>query len=173
MGSEIYNENNGKVEREGLLPPRKPKREWIEQINAQEEVQALRGRRWVGCAPKRFRIPASPYVNAKVRQTAHEIGLRYILDDERLPGSPHLVFPSRKLAIFTLDSEPGLFRGGLPSPSSRATLERRAWEVVTVQKALIDRGWRCELITAADTRTKRGLVRKLKQLVSEGQGGKL
>jgi DNA mismatch endonuclease (patch repair protein) len=159
------------MEKEGALPPRKPKYEWMEQIDAREEAQALRDRRWVGCARKQFRILASPYVNMKVRQTAHEIGLRYILNDERLPGSPHLVFPARKLAIFTVDAEPGLFRGGPPNPSSRSREERRAWELMTVQKALTDRGWRSELITAADTRIKRSLVKKLKRILSEEKAG--
>lgn len=153
------------------MTPRKLKYEWMERIVEREEAQVLRGRRWVGQARKKFRILVSEHVNVKVRQTAHEIGLRYILNDERLPGSPHLVFPSKKLAIFTVGSEPGLFRGGPPNPSSRSNMERRAWELMAVQTALTDRGWRCELITSADARNKRSLVKKLKRLVSEEQAG--
>ncbi|NML42532.1 DNA mismatch endonuclease Vsr [Ramlibacter sp. G-1-2-2] len=35
----------------------------------------------------------------RVRQLAHGMGYRYVLHDKRLPGSPDLVFPSRKAVI--------------------------------------------------------------------------
>lgn len=36
----------------------------------------------------------------RVRKIAHSLGTRYRLHVKRLPGSPDLVFPSRKLCIF-------------------------------------------------------------------------
>jgi DNA mismatch endonuclease (patch repair protein) len=36
----------------------------------------------------------------KVRSILHRLGFRYVLHDERLPGKPDLVFPSRRVAIF-------------------------------------------------------------------------
>lgn len=36
----------------------------------------------------------------RVRTAAHALGYRYRLHDRRLPGSPDLVFSSRKLAVF-------------------------------------------------------------------------
>jgi DNA mismatch endonuclease (patch repair protein) len=36
----------------------------------------------------------------RVRGALHAAGLRYRLHDGRLPGSPDLVFPSRRLALF-------------------------------------------------------------------------
>ena len=35
-----------------------------------------------------------------VRRFLHAAGLRYQLHDRRLPGSPDLVFPSRRIALF-------------------------------------------------------------------------
>jgi DNA mismatch endonuclease (patch repair protein) len=35
-----------------------------------------------------------------VRKTLHHLGFRYLLNDKRLPGSPDLVFPSRRCVIF-------------------------------------------------------------------------
>jgi DNA mismatch endonuclease (patch repair protein) len=36
----------------------------------------------------------------RVRQALHATGLRYRLHDRRLPGSPDLVFPSRRIVVF-------------------------------------------------------------------------
>lgn len=36
----------------------------------------------------------------RVRKALHAAGLRYRLHDRRLPGSPDLVFPSRRVALF-------------------------------------------------------------------------
>ena len=36
----------------------------------------------------------------RVRRALHAAGLRYRLHDRRLPGSPDLVFPSRRIAFF-------------------------------------------------------------------------
>ncbi len=36
----------------------------------------------------------------RVRQALHAAGLRYRLHDHRLPGTPDLVFPSRRVALF-------------------------------------------------------------------------
>jgi DNA mismatch endonuclease (patch repair protein) len=35
-----------------------------------------------------------------VRRLVHRLGYRYVLHDKRLPGSPDLVFPSRRKVIF-------------------------------------------------------------------------
>lgn len=36
----------------------------------------------------------------RVRKALHAAGLRYRLHDRRLPGTPDLVFPSRRIALF-------------------------------------------------------------------------
>lgn len=36
----------------------------------------------------------------RVRKALHAAGLRYRLHDKKLPGSPDLVFPGRRIALF-------------------------------------------------------------------------
>lgn len=36
----------------------------------------------------------------RVRRLVHGLGYRYVLHDKRLPGTPDLVFPSRKRVVF-------------------------------------------------------------------------
>jgi G:T-mismatch repair DNA endonuclease (very short patch repair protein) len=103
----------------------------------------------------------------KVRKLVHELGYRYILNNERLPGSPHLTFPGRKLALFTVSGMPGLFRGGPPNPSSRLSGEREAWELSAAQKAIKDRGWECAIISWNDARTTKTLARRIKAIFAE------
>lgn len=129
----------------------------------------LQGRRWVGRIRKKFRVNVDPFVNQKVRRIVHQLGFRYILNDERLPGTPHLVFPKHKLVIFTVGKPPGTFRGGPPNPSSRSVEERAAWELQTVQKVLAERGWRCEIMTPGDIGSKRRCQRRLKEVLSANE----
>lgn len=151
--------------------PRKSKMElryrWVADLEAAQKAKALQGRRWLGSIRKKFRVRAAPWINVEVRRLVHQLGYRYVLYDERLPGSPHLSFPSRKLVIFTVAGAPSLFRGGPPNPSSRSEAEREAWELLAVQKALTERGWRCELVTSEDARTKRSLRRRIREIFSE------
>jgi hypothetical protein len=140
---------------------------WLAELEAKREAEALEGRRLVGGIRKKFRIRADPQLNVRVRQLVHKLGNRYIVNDERLAGSPHLVFPARKLAIFTIVRMPDLFRGGSPNPSSRSPEEREAWELLAAQKAIVGRGWSCVFIAPEDARTKRGLERRVKVIMSE------
>jgi G:T-mismatch repair DNA endonuclease (very short patch repair protein) len=137
---------------------------WIASLMAAETAKELKGRRWVGRVRKKFRVKADPWINLKVRQLIHQLGYRYILFDERLPGSPHLVFPARKLAVFTVGDATDEFHGRPPNPSSRSNVERASWELIAVKKALHERGWRCEFVTSEDARTKRGLRRRVKAI---------
>lgn len=42
-------------------------------------------------------------INSVVRSVVHGMGYRFRLDDEELPGRPHLVFRALKLVMFTVD----------------------------------------------------------------------
>jgi G:T-mismatch repair DNA endonuclease (very short patch repair protein) len=154
---------------ESTYPVRKShlKAPWLADLEAAQEAKQLEGRRWLGRARKKFRVRADPTVNMKVRKLVHELGYRYILNDERLPGSPHLTFPGRKLALFTVTSLPGLFRDGPPNPSSRSPGERDAWELSAAQKAIGDRGWKCAIICSHDARTTITLTRRVKAILSK------
>lgn len=93
----------------------------------------------------------------RVRRAMHAAGLRYRLHDRRLPGTPDLVFPSRRLALHVhgcfFHQHPGCPAARIPKsrpefwvPKLRGNVERDArkeaelramgWEVITV--------WECE-----------------------------
>ncbi len=92
----------------------------------------------------------------KLRKALHHQGLRYVVGDKRLPGSPDLVFPKHRVAVFVH----GCFwhghdcrQGQAPATNrefwvpkiqanrdrdarKRVRLEELGWKVVTV--------WECE-----------------------------
>lgn len=140
---------------------------WIARLQEEQEALSLKNRRWVGRIKKKMRICAAPSVNREARKLIHLLGYRYVINDERLPGTPHLVFPARKLVIFTVSEAPGLFRGSPPDPRSRSDKERGAWELLAAQRALSERGWRCELITSDQARRKKELRRRVKEIFHE------
>lgn len=93
-----------------------------------------------------------------LRKELHRLGLRYVIGDRRLPGTPDLVFPKYKAVVFVH----GCFwhghacrRGRAPSsntaywePKLRANRQRDSRK----ERALDDLGWRvftiweCELV---------------------------
>ena len=142
---------------------------------------SLRKRRWKDVSAERSRIMAS--VRSKntkpemiVRQFLHRTGFRYRLHVKSLPGSPDLVFPSRKKIVLVN----GCFWHGhtdvtcklarLPKTrrefwsskvQKNAARDRRAvekltalgWEVLTV--------WECQLIP----KTRQDTLRKISEFL--------
>lgn len=93
----------------------------------------------------------------RVRKAVHAAGLRYRLHDRRLPGTPDLVFPSRRIALFVhgcfWHRHPGCAAARLPKSriefwvpklegnverdkNVKAELEAAGWTVFIV--------WECE-----------------------------
>lgn len=93
----------------------------------------------------------------RVRRALHGFGLRYRLHDRRLPGTPDLVFPSRKVVVFVhgcfWHQHPGCPAARTPKSrlefwttklnanvardhKQRALLESLGWTVIEV--------WECE-----------------------------
>lgn len=93
----------------------------------------------------------------RVRKALHAAGLRYRLHDRRLPGTPDLVFPSRRIALFVhgcfWHRHPGCAAARLPKSRTefwgpklagnverdkrnRAALEAAHWKVMEI--------WECE-----------------------------
>lgn len=97
-----------------------------------------------------------------LRKALHRLGFRYVIGDKRLPGTPDLVFPKYKAAVFVH----GCFWHGHPCvkgklPKSRieywgpklaqnmardranvGALQAMGWEVLTL--------WQCELRNTAE-----------------------
>lgn len=93
----------------------------------------------------------------RVRKALHASGLRYILHDKRLPGTPDLVFPSRRVVLFVhgcfWHRHPGCRAARLPKSrlefwepklaanvardkKQKAELEALGWTVLVI--------WECE-----------------------------
>ena len=93
----------------------------------------------------------------RVRRALHAAGLRYRLHDRRLPGTPDLVFPSRRLALHVHgcfwhqhsgcaaarmpksrpDFWPPKLKGNVERDARQeAELKARGWKVITI--------WECE-----------------------------
>lgn len=109
-----------------------------------------------------------------VRRFLHAAGLRYRLHDRRLPGSPDLVFPSRRIALFVhgcfwhqhygcaaaerprtrLDYWTRKLDGNMERDQRRrAELEAAGWEVMVI--------WECETRDrAALARLAEGIQRR-------------
>lgn len=93
-----------------------------------------------------------------VRRLLHGLGYRYVLHDQRLPGKPDLVFPSRRKVIFVH----GCFwhghscgRGFRPVTNSAfwaAKIDRNVARHTNQIRALAKLGWRSLTVWECDAR---------------------
>jgi DNA mismatch endonuclease, patch repair protein len=106
----------------------------------------------------------------RVRRAAHALGLRFRLGRRDLPGSPDLVFPGRRLALFVH----GCFWHGHDCGKRRRPATNAAyWRAKIignrrrdrrVLKTLADMGWRTMVIWECDTREPKRLSPYLKRI---------
>jgi DNA mismatch endonuclease (patch repair protein) len=113
----------------------------------------------------------------RLRRAIHAAGGRYRLHDRALPGSPDLVFPRRRLAVFVH----GCFwhwhdcRAGRP-PATRteywlpklAENRRRDARKIEELRAL---GWRVEVVWECELKTEGGLAGACRRLLAENTPG--
>ncbi len=112
-----------------------------------------------------------------VRRLLHRLGVRFSLKRSTLPGSPDVVSPSRRLAVFVHgcfwhqhtcprgSRQPATRRAyWLPKLAGNVARDRRA------QRALRRLGWRVAVVWECQTRPGRqaALVARLRRLVSAG-----
>jgi DNA mismatch endonuclease (patch repair protein) len=108
----------------------------------------------------------------KVRKLLTRLGARYRLHRKDLPGSPDIVLPGRKLAIFVH----GCFwhghdcaRGARVPKQNRdywlAKVGRNTARDAASQAALRDAGWRVETIWECDMKNEAALVDRLARLL--------
>jgi DNA mismatch endonuclease (patch repair protein) len=104
----------------------------------------------------------------KVRQALTRLGARYRLHRRDLPGSPDIVLPGRRLAIFVH----GCFwhghdcrRGARPPKTNAAywtaKIARNRARDVAAQAALVATGWRVEVVWECALRDAPGLAARL------------
>lgn len=89
----------------------------------------------------------------RVRSHLHGRGLRYLTHDKRLPGSPDISFPSRRLAIFVhgcfWHGHTGCKKASLPATRPEfwcAKIERNRQRDRRVFAELVERGWNVRVV---------------------------
>jgi DNA mismatch endonuclease (patch repair protein) len=108
----------------------------------------------------------------KVRKALTRLGARYRLHRKDLPGSPDVVLPGRKLAIFVH----GCFwhghdctRGARVPKTNReywtAKVARNLARDARAQQALAEAGWRVEVIWECELKDAAGLEARLSALL--------
>lgn len=104
-----------------------------------------------------------------VRRVAHALGYRFRVHRRDLPGTPDLVFPSRRIALFVngcfWHRHEGCGRAAIPKTRAAfwqdkfgRTLQRDR----RVRAALADLGWRIEVIWECETRDRDNIERLLR-----------
>ena len=98
----------------------------------------------------------------KLRRSLHKIGLRYRLHDKRLPGSPDVVFPRFKAALFVhgcfWHRHPGCHLTTTPATRPEfwnQKFEKNVARDHKVQTLLEEAGWRVLTIWECETKSEK------------------
>lgn len=109
-----------------------------------------------------------------VRRAAHALGLRFRLRRRDLPGSPDLVFPSRRRALFVhgcyWHRHPGCRLAYSPKSNIdfwQAKFDRNVARDEQVLTALQAAGWRADVIWECETRRPETIPDRLRALLGE------
>jgi DNA mismatch endonuclease (patch repair protein) len=107
-----------------------------------------------------------------VRSAAHRLGYRFRLHVKGLPGSPDLIFPRRKLALFVHGCFWHRHKGCLNAYNPKSNVE--FWKGKFKSNVARDRrvrgelermGWRVAVIWECETANSDSLRKKLKELL--------
>ncbi|MFA1261039.1 very short patch repair endonuclease [Xanthomonas axonopodis pv. fascicularis] len=103
-----------------------------------------------------------------VRKIAHGLGARYRLHDRKLPGSPDVVFVSRKICLFVhgcfWHRHEGCRLASIPSSNCEFWSKKflRNMERDSRNEELLrDLGWRVEVVWQCETRSQENLTARL------------
>jgi G:T-mismatch repair DNA endonuclease (very short patch repair protein) len=111
--------------------------------------------------------PSGPFL--EVRNALHKRGFRYRVLDNRFAGTPHLVFPYKKLMIYTVRCE-------IAHPQDIPTKRMGWWdkqhrldadELILIRRGMALQGWRCEVICNCEEGNQELLLRRLSELMGE------
>ena len=107
-----------------------------------------------------------------VRRTAHALGYRYRLHAKDLPGSPDLVFRSRKKAVFVhgcyWHRHPGCKRASTPSTRReywQAKFDRNVARDAAAEAALREAGWDVLVVWECETKDPDALADRLRRFL--------
>jgi DNA mismatch endonuclease (patch repair protein) len=108
----------------------------------------------------------------RVRKAAHALGLRFRLHRKDLPGSPDLVFPGRKTALFVHgcfwhghDCARGSRQPATNADYWRAKIARNIERDGEQVKALKQLGWKARVVWECETRDREALQKLLRRRI--------
>lgn len=112
----------------------------------------------------------------RVRTIAHGLGLRFRLHRRDLPGSPDLVFPKFRIAIFVhgcfWHRHPECPKASIPKSNTEFWMQKfdanRHRDMLAIEK-LRQSGWRVEVIWECETRDAEKLTCRLKEIFQTSQ----
>ena len=109
-----------------------------------------------------------------VRKVAHSLGLRFRLHRKDLPGSPDLVFPRHRLAIFVNGCFWHRHKGCVlaASPKTRPEFWSRKFAANVARDSLATQslaalGWRVEVIWECETRSAEAIAARLRAIFGD------
>lgn len=109
----------------------------------------------------------------KVRRIAHALGLRFRLHRKDLAGSPDLVFPKHKVAIFVhgcfWHQHPGCSRATMPKSRTDFWSQKLEKNVERDRRAIGDlesRGWQVEVFWECETKKSDVLEERIRRIFS-------
>jgi DNA mismatch endonuclease (patch repair protein) len=107
----------------------------------------------------------------RVRSAAHALGLRFRLHRRNLPGTPDLVFPKRRLALFVHGCFWHRHEGCKKATGAKSRVAfweakfKRNVERDGENRSELERlGWRVETIWECDTKMPDRLINRLRQI---------
>ncbi|WP_174940143.1 very short patch repair endonuclease [Burkholderia lata] len=107
----------------------------------------------------------------RVRSIAHAMGLRFRLHVRGLPGKPDLVFPKYRTVVFVhgcfWHRHSGCPKASTPKTDTKtwlAKFERNVERDFENCKALIEMGWRVEVIWECESKSLQALRHRLQQI---------
>jgi DNA mismatch endonuclease (patch repair protein) len=110
----------------------------------------------------------------RVRTIAHTLGLRFRLHRRDLKGTPDLVFPRYKIALFVhgcfWHQHPDCKRASMPATRRdfwTAKLNRNVARDREAVFQLRSEGWRVEIIWECQTKTTEHIKKRLKKIFSD------
>jgi DNA mismatch endonuclease (patch repair protein) len=115
----------------------------------------------------------------KVRTVAHRLGYRFRLHRKDLPGSPDLVFPRLKAAVFVhgcfWHRHKGCGKSSIPGTRTEFWTEKLTRNVArdaAATERLRRAGWRVLVIWECETKDALEIAGKLKPFLKKGQAGR-
>jgi DNA mismatch endonuclease (patch repair protein) len=118
--------------------------------------------------------PKNTTPELKVRRAAHALGLRFRLHRKDLPGTPDLVFPKRRVALFVhgcfWHRHPGCRKASAPGTRPEYWAEKFETNVARDARnraALETAGWHVAVIWECETKNDDALMQIVRERVVE------